>query len=218
MEKGLFVVIEGMDNSGKTTQVNLLKQYLEERRIPVFPTREPGGTEIGEEIRGILLKNRDQGEMMSPEAQALFFYAARSVFLDKVVQPALDEGKIVITDRFEPSSYVYQGYAQGAIEQVETLSKLVVGQKYWPDRCVVLDIPAEESLRRRENVDNAGQDLIFEHQGLEFAWKLRAGYQEYARKHPSVVLLDGTQSVDKIHQQILICLKPLLLLKGFIDG
>lgn len=218
MEKGLFIVIEGMDNSGKTTQVSLLKQYLEERKIPVLSTREPGGTEIGEEIRKILLKNRDQNEMMSPEAQALLFYAARAGFLKKVVEPVLNQGMIVITDRFEPSSYVYQGYAQGAIEQVEILSKLVVGRKYWPDHCVVLDIPAEESLRRRGNADNAGQDLIFEHQGLEFAQKLRAGYQEYAKKHPSVVLLDGTKSIEEIHRIMVMILQPDLIMKGFIDG
>ena len=212
VEKGLFIVIEGIDNSGKTTQSGLLKEYLEGKGLPVVQTREPGGTEVGEEIREILLKKRDK--MMDPQAQALLFYAARVEFLKSIVEPNLSSGVTVITDRFEPSTYVYQGYTQGATDFVQSLSRLVVGYKYQPDVSVVLDIPAEESFRRRSNEDRQGQDLIYEHQGLEFSKKLREGYLDYTKEHPNAVLLDGTEDIKSVHERIILCIKPKLIAKG----
>ncbi|QQG43150.1 MAG: dTMP kinase [Candidatus Daviesbacteria bacterium] len=218
MEKGLFIVLEGIDGSGKSTQARLLKKSFEDYGLPVLQTREPGGTELGEEIREILLKDRYQDKMMDPLTQTLLFHAARQEFLTEVVRPALQSGVTVIADRFEPSSFVYQGYVQGVAREVEVLSQLIVGSEFQPNLCVVLDIPPEVSYLRKLNPDRIGQDLIFEHQGLEFARKLREGYLEYAKQHPSVVLLDGTQSPDKVHQQIVIGLRSLLLLRGLINA
>ncbi|MBI4038089.1 dTMP kinase [Candidatus Daviesbacteria bacterium] len=215
VEKGLFVVLEGIDNCGKTTQAGLLAQYLEGRGLEVIQTREPGGTEVGEEIRQVLLKPRE--EIMSPDTQALLFYAARQEFLSQVVKPNLEAGITVITDRFEPSTWVYQGYVQG----VDAEFLKVLGQKVVTlsgcrlDLLVILDIPAEESFRRRGNVDNVGQDLIYEEQGLEFAIKVREGYLKYKEDHAwTVALLDGTLTPEEIHQKIVTLIKPNLILKG----
>src|SRR4051812_44238736 len=107
MTKGKFIVLEGIDNCGKSTQAKMLEKYFKEQGIDVIMAREPGGTQIGEEIREVVLKPRD--EMANPVTQTLLFYAARTEFMDQVVKPNLDAGNMVITDRFESSTYVYQG-------------------------------------------------------------------------------------------------------------
>lgn len=192
MKKGLFIVLEGIDNCGKTTQAALLKEHFEKQGREVVLTREPGGTQAGEEIREILLKPREK--MMDPLAQTLLFYAARKEFLEEVVKPNLKEGKVVITDRFAASTFVYQGYVQGVDENfINLLHKEIVEKSGCkPDLYVVIDISAEESFRRDKNPDRQGQEMIFEKQGLEFRKKLRAGYLQYAKAHPEVIVINGT--------------------------
>ena len=102
MKKGKFIVLEGIDNCGKTTQAKMLEKYFQEQGIEVVLAREPGGTQIGEEIREVVLKPRDK--MANPITQTLLFYAARTEFMDQIVKPNIDAGKMVITDRFESST------------------------------------------------------------------------------------------------------------------
>ncbi len=202
-ERGLFVVLEGIDNCGKTTQSRYLKDYLESQGLPVIQTREPGGTEVGEEIRGVLLKNR--ARMMDPVSQTLLFYAARKEFIVNVVQPNLGKGVHLLTDRFEASTYVYQGYTQGVdLRLIDSLhDDVVVAACCKPDLYVILDITAEESFRRIENQNNLGQDHVFENQGLGFMRKLREGYLAFAEKHlEEVVLLNGMLSEQDLKIQI----------------
>lgn len=204
IERGLFIVLEGIDNCGKTTQSELLEKYLKERGLQVVRTREPGGTEVGEEVRDVLLRNRSQ--LMEPITQTLLFYAARQEFINNVVRPNLGKGIIVLSDRFEASTYVYQGLVQGVDTTfIEGLHKqVVVASGCVPDLYIILDITTEESLRREQNPNNQGQQFIYERQGIIFRRKLREGYKSYAREHKSenVYLVNGMRGEDDIQEGI----------------
>lgn len=207
-QKGIFVVLEGLDNSGKTTQQQKLKDFCESIGWPVKVSREPGGTELGEELRTLLLRQRHPQPEIPPMAQALMFYAARQAFLEQVIKPNIDQGISVIADRFAASTFAYQGYAQGVNKALlQSLYRKIVSKSgYRPDLTVILDIPAAVSIARQENEDNIGQKLVFEDKGLVFAEKLRQGYLHFAGSHMAMAenthVIDGQQSVDDIHQQI----------------
>ncbi len=201
--KGKFIVLEGIDNCGKTTQAKLLEKYFQEQGTEVVLAREPGGTQIGEEIREVVLKPRDQ--MANPITQTLLFYAARTEFMDQIVKPNIDAGKMVITDRFESSTYVYQGIVQGVdLSLLDTLSEYCVKNSgAYPELFIIIDIPVQESLKRASNTDRAGQDLIYEKQGVEFLEKLRQGYLTYAQAHPDTVkVINGMQSKEALFKEI----------------
>lgn len=216
-ERGLFIVLEGLDNSGKTTQSKILKAVLEERGLDVVQTREPGGTEPGEEIRQILLK-KGRPKPLYPMTQSLLFYSARVEFLNDVVVPNLSNGVTVITDRFDASTYAYQGYAQGASSEMLDLlyRHIVLASQCRPDVYAILDIPVEESRKRLKNADNDGQTWAYEEMGVEFAEKVRTGYLEYAKGYvtslaygtveharSSAHLIDGMQPRNVIHDQLM---------------
>ena len=203
MTKGKFIVLEGIDNCGKTTQAKLLEKYFQEQGTEVVLAREPGGTQIGEEIREVVLKPRDA--MANPITQTLLFYAARTEFMDQLVKPNIDAGKMVITDRFESSTYVYQGIVQGVdLSLLDTLSEYCVKNSgAYPELFIIIDIPVEESLKRGGNADRKGQDLIYEMQGVEFLEKLRQGYLTFAKAHPDTVkVIDGMQSKEDLFKAI----------------
>ena len=203
MKKGKFIVLEGIDNCGKTTQAKMLEKYFQEQGTEVVLAREPGGTQIGEEIREVVLKPRD--EMANPITQTLLFYAARTEFMDQIVKPNIDAGKMVITDRFESSTYVYQGIVQGVdLSLLDTLSEYCVKNSgAYPELFIIIDIPVQESLKRASNTDRAGQDLIYEKQGVEFLEKLRQGYLTYAQAHPETVkVIDGMLSKEDLFKEI----------------
>ena len=144
--KGLFIVMEGPDGSGKTTQINLLKEYLEEAGYECLITREPGGTVIGEEVRQLIL-NPEHKEM-SPVTEMLLYAASRAQLVHEVIGPALEEGKIVISDRFVDSSIVYQGIARKlGISTVSAVNAPGIGI-YRPDGTCFIDLSGEEGLRR----------------------------------------------------------------------
>lgn len=203
-ENGLFVVLEGIDNSGKTTQSGLLKNWFEEKSLPVLQTREPGGTEVGEEIRVVLLKDRPQ--MMSAVAQTLLFYAARAEFLNNIVRPNLLNGVNVLSDRFEASTYAYQGFAQHVDTRfINDLHRHIVKHAAMsPDLYIILDIPSEESIKREENDDNIGQKLIFEKQGSQFRERLTMGYRRFnlSPVGRGARVIDGMRERQEIHHDI----------------
>lgn len=196
---GLFVTMEGPDGSGKTTQIKLLKDYLECHGYEeVLLTREPGGTQISEAIRGILL-NRDYAEM-DDRTEALLYASARAQLVAQVIKPALEAGKAVISDRFVDSSAVYQGMARGlGVESIYELNGFAM-QGIWPDLTIHLDLPAQLGLARAKT--RAALDRM-EAQSIEFHEKVAQGYRELAKRNSKrIITMDATQQVEEIHREI----------------
>lgn len=195
--KGLFIVMEGPDGSGKTTQINLLKEYLEEAGYECLITREPGGTVIGEEIRQLIL-NPEHKEM-SPVTEMLLYAASRAQLVHEVIGPALEEGKIVISDRFVDSSIVYQGIARKlGISTVSAVNAPGIGI-YRPDGIFFIDLSEAEGLRRKKEQKNLDR---MEQEGIDFHHMVSEGYRKVLSGRPEVMKIDGGRSVDTIQKKI----------------
>ncbi len=194
MKKGLFITMEGPDGSGKSTQIALLKEYLEEEGYEVLITREPGGTVISEAIREIIL-NKEYTEMSSV-TEMLLYASARAQLIAELVGPAIDNGKAVISDRFVDSSLVYQGMARGlGVDTVYEVNKLAIG-KYMPDVTFLLDLPAEVGISRKK--DQKELDRM-ELESLDFHRKVAEGYRQMAEKFPErIKTIDATLPIDEI--------------------
>ena len=196
MKKGLFITFEGADGCGKTTQLMLLAKYLKAKGEDVIVTREPGARGLGEKIREILL-NYD-GEVSS-QAEAFLFLADRAQHIDVIVNPATENGKIVLCDRHTDSSVAYQGYGRGLdIDRINMLNNIATGGKK-PDMTFVFDIDVETSLKRvgseKDRMESAGQ---------EFFNRVRNGYLEIAKQEPErVKVLDASKSVEEIHKDVI---------------
>jgi dTMP kinase len=205
---GLFITFEGGEGAGKTTQINRLAQSLTEQSHKVITTREPGGTPEAEKIRDLLVQ-RDGGQW-SPISEALLLFAARSLHAERVIKPALDEGKIVICDRFTDSTRAYQGYGHELdLKVIEDLVDTVLGGLE-PNLTFILDIEPESGLSRSERrlaseaLDIKQREDRFENLEIEFHEKLRQGFLEIAKNNPDrCKVLDATQSIDDISQEIL---------------
>ncbi|MDO4977795.1 MAG: dTMP kinase [Eubacteriales bacterium] len=194
---GLFIVLEGPDGSGKSTQIDLLKNYLEKNGQECLITREPGGTRIGEGIRDMLL-NPEFMEM-SDETEMLLYAASRAQLIHDVIGPALDAGKVVISDRFVYSSMVYQGIARGlGIDTVEAINAPGIGQ-YRPDCVFFIDIPEEEGIRRKKQQKQLDR---LEQESIDFHHLVSEGYRTVLRGREEVIEIDGCQTVDAIQQMI----------------
>lgn len=195
--KGLFIVMEGPDGSGKTTQINLLKEYLEEAGYECLITREPGGTVIGEEIRQLIL-NPEHKEM-SPVTEMLLYAASRAQLVHEVIGPALEEGKIVISDRFVDSSIVYQGIARKlGISTVSAVNAPGIGI-YRPDGIFFIDLSEAEGLRRKKEQKNLDR---MEQEGIDFHHVVSEGYRKVLSGRPEVMKIDGGRSIDTIQKKI----------------
>ena len=195
--KGLFIVMEGPDGSGKTTQINLLKEYLEEAGYECLITREPGGTVIGEEIRQLIL-NPEHKEM-SPVTEMLLYAASRAQLVHEVIGPALEEGKIVISDRFVDSSIVYQGIARKlGISTVSAVNAPGIGI-YRPDGIFFIDLSEAEGLRRKKAQKNLDR---MEQEGIDFHHMVSEGYRKVLSGRPEVMKIDGGRSIDTIQKKI----------------
>ena len=191
--KGLFIVMEGPDGSGKTTQINLLKEYLEEAGYECLITREPGGTVIGEEVRQLILKE------MSPVTEMLLYAASRAQLVHEVIGPALEEGKIVISDRFVDSSIVYQGIARKlGISTVSAVNAPGIGI-YRPDGIFFIDLSEAEGLRRKKEQKNLDR---MEQEGIDFHHMVSEGYRKVLSGRPEVMKIDGGRSIDTIQKKI----------------
>lgn len=196
MTRGLFITFEGCDGCGKTTQLNLLADYLSRKNIDFIVTREPGAKGLGEKLRAILL-NYD-GEV-SPTAEAFLFLADRAQHIDMIVKPALDEGKIVLCDRHTDSTIAYQGYGRGEdIESIKAFNDVATGGLK-PDLTLLFDVDSETSMKR------VGKDKDrMESAGIEFQKRVRAGYLEIAKEEPErVKVLDSRKSIEELHQEVL---------------
>jgi dTMP kinase len=200
---GRFLTIEGIEGVGKSTQVTRLSTALNDRGIAHVVTREPGGTPLAERIRAVLLDDV-QGETMPPTAELLLMFAARSVHLANLVEPALRAGRWVVCDRFIDATYAYQGGGRRLsavpIGQLETL---VLGARR-PDLTLLLDAPVEQALgRARQRNAGAAADR-FESERAEFFERVRDAYRARAAAEPfRISVVDASQSADRVAVQIL---------------
>lgn len=194
---GIFIVMEGPDGSGKSTQIALLQKYLEEMGWECLVTREPGGTAIGEEIRKIIL-NPEHKEM-SDVTEMLLYAASRAQLMAEVIIPSLEQGKIVISDRFVDSSIVYQGIARGlGVDTVAAVNAPGIG-KYKPDYIFFIDITEEEGIRRKKIQKNLDR---LEQESIDFHAMVSEGYRKVLSEREEVIYIDGTASVDSIQMKI----------------
>ena len=196
--KGYFISFEGIDGSGKSTQIQKLAEFLKGRDFDIVITREPGGSKGGEEIRNLLLQGNV--DRWSAETEILLFTAARRDHLERIILPALEEGKIVICDRFTDSTRMYQGMRGVNLRNlVDTLNEKVI--KFDPDLTIVIDINPEISLKRaksRKTVEERFEDF-----GVDLQMKMRKGFIELAKEFGDrIEVVDGQQSVDKLAQDI----------------
>lgn len=205
MAKGKFITFEGGEGTGKSTQLKLLAAHLEQLNIPVIQTKEPGGTELGLELRKMLVTG--DKDKMDAVAEALLYYADRRIHLTKKIWPAIDEGKWVMCDRFADSSVAYQYYGYNKrvpFETLENLYKLAVGD-FKPDLTILLDLDPKVGLAR--SMEKAGhmavQETRHESRELEFHQRLREGYLEMAQKEPErFIVLNADCPIEKLHKEI----------------
>jgi dTMP kinase len=196
----MFISFEGIDFSGKSTQIELLKDYLVDHNKKVEILREPGGTEISEKVRRILLDNKN--EKMFAEAELLLFSASRAQLLREKIRPYLQKGIYVISDRFHDSSTAYQGYGRGIpIEVVMKVHQLAIGDTI-PDLTFFIDIPVGIANERKKKKSNVKLDRI-EMADIEFYNRVRSGYLEIARQEERFKVIDGTQTIETIQNQII---------------
>ena len=198
--QGRFVVLEGGEGAGKTTQLKLLEQVFKAAGLPVAVAREPGSTEVGEFLRPILKGHHGRYPELNDWHALCGYNFARMAFLFDVVQPALTAGTWVLADRFAYSTMVYQGDAGGLpADVVQTVTAGVVGDN-WPDLTMILDVSPELGLARG---DHAG-GVRFEQRGLEFHTRVRAGYHRLAKEYPShTKLVDASQPFMVVHNHII---------------
>ena len=193
--KGLFIVMEGPDGSGKTTQINLLEQYLKEAGYECLITREPGGTVIGEEVRELIL-NPEYKEM-SPVTEMLLYAASRAQLVHEVIGPALEAGRIVISDRFVDSSIVYQGIARNlGISTVAAAPGIGI---YRPDGIFFIDLSEAEGIRRKKNQKKLDR---MEQESIDFHHLVSEGYRKVLAERPEVIKIDGGKDIDVIQKKI----------------
>lgn len=208
MMKGVFITFEGIDGAGKTTQQHLAAQALRNRGYDVVESREPGGTQLAEGVRKLVL---DASLPLTTDTQTLLYLAARSEHVDKLLRPSLAAGKIVICDRFSDSTLVYQGLAQGKslteLDRLRQLNAFATGSLV-PDLTLIFDASPEKLLARRAQ---RGVNDRYEQQGLEFQKRLREGFLQLAKYEPQrIQLIDADASVDEVSKAVLAAIGSLL--------
>jgi len=193
----MFITFEGIDGVGKSTQLDLLEAWLSENGHEVLRTMEPGGTELGKEIRHLLLHRKGD---VTPRSEALLYAADRAHHVATKIRPALDAGKVVLSDRYFDSSVAYQGAARElSVSEVQEISLWAVGGLE-PDLTFLLDLPADEALARRDDTGTAPDRL--ESEKVDFFARARAQYLELSTK-PRFEVIDASRSVDAIHKVVI---------------
>lgn len=193
-----FISFEGIEGSGKSTQVRLLAGYLRTKGHDVLETAEPGGTKIGGEIRNLLLEPRNH---MDPLAELLLYYASRAQLVQEVIRPAIQRNSVVITDRFTDSTVAYQGHARGIdLTVIHTLDNMVVHDMK-PFLTILLDLDVEEGLRRNRH---ARKEDRFELETVEFHKRVRKGFLQIAGEEPDrVKLVDASSGAEEISREVI---------------
>ncbi len=198
---GFLITFEGSEGSGKTTQISRLATLLNDAGHDVIVTREPGGTDIGEQIRH-LLKHHSSGSEMFPETELLLFAASRAQLVREVILPSVEDGKIVLCDRYLDSTTVYQGVARRVPEDpVRVINDFAVGS-IMPDLTIILDVPAEVGLKR---IKTRASDLPdrMEQENIDFYRLVREGYLVLANSLPErFAVFDGTKDVLDLEAEI----------------
>jgi dTMP kinase len=192
--KHAFISIEGNEGVGKSTVMQYLKKLLEKNNCPYVVTREPGGTEIAEKIRQLILDHHT--EVMSDDTELLLLFAGRAQHIKQLILPALHRGEWVITDRFTDASFAYQGGARGiALDRIEALANWVQGD-LWPTLTLLLDAPVDVAMRR---VAERGKKDRIELEKIDFFERVRQSYLSLAKKNPNrFVLIDASQNQEKV--------------------
>ena len=208
---GLFFTFEGIDGSGKSTQLQRFADYLGRMRLPCVVTREPGGTEMGDRIRRLVLPRASAG--MDPWTEVLLYFASRAQNVSQVILPALEQGRIVLCDRFTDASLAYQGYGRGLdLKFIRQLHRFACGGLQ-PNLTFVIDIAPEESVHRARHRNTAAteDESRFEEEALAFHRRVRRGYRSLARREPRrIKLIRGQDGVEDVHQRIVALARPLL--------
>ncbi len=195
---GLFITFEGVEGCGKTTQINLLENWLLKRRRSPLKTLEPGGTPVGERVRSVLLDPELKG--MVPISEALLYAASRAQHVNDVIRPGLEAGRVVVCDRYVDSSLAYQAYARGLdFQTVMSVNQWATGGLL-PDLTILLRVPAETGLGR-----TVGRELDrLEQESLQFHKMVEAGFEDLAvRFAERFVIIDGRDPVDEVHRRVI---------------
>lgn len=205
MTPGKFITLEGIDGAGKSTQLAWIVERLQRAGIACVVTREPGGTELGERLRGILL---DKSMTMHAETEALLMFAARREHLDKVILPALKQGQWVISDRFTDASFAYQGGGRGLDpDKLAVLEQWVQGDLQ-PDLTLYFDVPVDLGQQRVRQIKDTDR---FETERTDFFERVRLAYRDRARRFPQrIKLVDSSQSLGDVKSAVARLLQPLL--------
>jgi dTMP kinase len=201
---GVFITFEGIEGSGKSTQISRLLQYLTERRRLATLTREPGGTPIGDQVRRILLDPLNR--RLDPTAELLLYAASRAQHLREVIRPALAEGRIVLCDRFSDATLAYQGYGRGlSVPDIRELDRIVTAGLR-PRLTVLLDLPAETGLGRardRNTSEGLHGEARFENEDIVFHSMVRDGYLQLAKEEPGRIrVVNAAQSPEEVQEDI----------------
>ena len=207
--RGKFLVFEGCEGSGKSTQLRMLSEYLDKIGVNFIMTREPGGNPISEEIRKIILNGKNTA--MCDECEALLYAAARIQHLKEIIEPALAAGKLVVCDRYVYSSLAYQGYARGLGDYVKEINAYAL-TNYPPDMTFFLDISPEDAFKRKHGADENDR---MEQLGLEFHKKVYAGYKELEKEYADVRAVDCSGTKYRTAEKIRLLVDGLL---GVSDG
>jgi dTMP kinase len=213
----LFITFEGVEGSGKTTQIQRLKKYLTRKGLLCKVTREPGGCPIGEKVRKILL-NPDHREMV-PMSELLLYEAARAQHVKEVIEPFLKKGGVVLCDRFSDATIAYQGYGRGiGLNWIENLNHFSC-QGIKPDVTFLLDCPSDvglkRALQRNRSLKQEGEGR-FEKEKIQFHQKVRKGYLAIAKKEPHrIKLIDTREGQEKVFEKIRIIVDNLMRVRGF---
>lgn len=217
MPQGIFISFEGLDGSGKTTQIRKLAQWLTKRGIEPVLTRQPGGTAIGDQIRALLLDARTTG--LDPMAEMALMFADRAQAIAEVIQPALKAGKIVLCDRFTDSTEAYQGGGRAlGSEPVLALHRTLCGNLD-PDLTLLLlpslSVSLTRARSRNQKATGANEDR-FEQEADSFHQRVWEGYKKIAEREPGrVVRIDGDLGIDEVHEQVVEAVVERLLLAGW---
>jgi dTMP kinase len=211
----MFITLEGIEGSGKSTQIRHIVDFLNQNGRPCIVTREPGGTEIGQKIRAIVLDSASRA--MDSQTELLLYMADRVQHLRELVYPAIDAGKTVVCDRFFDATVVYQGYARGLdVAWIKTLHRIILND-IRPDLTFLLDLDPEIGLSRAweavHSGDRAAGETRFEQEAISFHRKVRQGYLALSMAEPErFSVIDASQTREKILQEIIAVIKKVLSL------
>jgi len=195
--RGFFITFEGIEGSGKSTQIDLLTRHLQEKGYDVVSTRDPGGTELGDSIRDVLLNPAFSS--MDSYTELFLYAASRAQLIKEIIEPALKAGKIVLCDRFTDSTIAYQGFGRGiSFDKIETLNRWAA-KEIFPQLTIILTIPAQDGLDRatRDSIDRIEEESISFHQRVE------SGYKKLAQEQPGrICIIDASGDRNEIQQQV----------------